>query len=60
MNYTSFDGCTLIDNHQGRDGCQVGKSDYTLTVAPGEAKLIMIETEINGYSMSGSRSSEFK
>ena len=28
VNFSPFNGCTLLDNHSGRDGCQVANNYY--------------------------------
>lgn len=57
MTYNRFKGCTLLDTHQGVDGCYVGQADYTLRVGPGQKKLVIIEVDAEEYDMGGPRQS---
>ena len=58
-NYSAFEGCTLIDNHQGNDNCFIEPATYKMQVGPGQAKLVIVEVAASGYSMASSKQASF-
>ena len=59
LTYTVMEGLTLIDNHKGRDGCDIEDNKYSLTVRPGTKKMVILEASPAGYSMAAKKKASF-
>ena len=59
LTYTTMEGLILIDNHKGRDSCDIEDKKYSITVRPGTKKMVILEASPAGYAMGAKKKSSF-
>lgn len=57
--FTKFQGLRLLDNHQGRDDCEIRERGYKLKVAPGQRKIIIMDVVGTSISYGISQQASF-